>query len=319
MSADELWAAKLKFLEQTERELRRELSSAERVLLRRIFDRIIMRLTTEAGKVPLTAENMRVIDQLGRVFAEFTTDHMVKITAEFAKAALKTIDLSRQYFTVQGGGAGLSKVTKEADRFIRDRIGLTTSGGLKPDGFLQELIEDNTVRQNVRLRIMRAINDGGDLTSIRNRVREYLTPEKVGKVQPPGAVEKQFAKYAFDTLQRADRSTNMAYAEALDLVSAQWTGGLIETSRCMCQKLNAKVWTREELEAIDKTTWDGKDGSIFISAGGYQCRHVLRWLGMASTLRLRPDLERVDGKLAPRVGVAPQAFNKCIERKKGKR
>lgn len=180
------------------------------------------------------------------------------------------------------------------------------------------MIEDLDVQHNVRREMMRAINEGGDLRSIRARVRQYLVPDKVGKEQPPGPVERRFAKLAFDTLQSADRTINNEYAIALDLVAATWTGGLIETSRCLCQKLNGKTWTREELEAIDKTDWDGKSGSIFITAGGHQCRHIPRWLGVAATLRKRPDLELTDRKLTQRIGVEPQAFNKCKPKEKAK-
>lgn len=315
MSADELWARKLKFLADTERELRRKLSQAERQLLAKIFERIIDKLTTEGGKVKATQDNLRVIDTLGKVFAEFATGDMLKITAQYAGAVMNNVKLSEAYFRTQAqGNARFDAIAKTATNYLRDRIGIKPDGNLKPSGYLSEIIEDVTVRREVRREMMRAIDEGGDLSSIRARVRKYLVPDKVEQTKPPGPVERQFARTAFDTLQNADRATNDAYAKELGLLAATWTGGLIETSRCLCQKLNAKTWTREELERIDKTNWDGKSGSIFINAGGHGCRHTPRWVGAAATLRKRPDLEMVDGKLTQRVGVEPQAFNKCEPR-----
>lgn len=318
MSSDELWAAKLRFLEKVERDLRRKLSKAEQVLLTRVFEQVIQKMATDKGLIKPTAQNFTLLNELSRVYEQFRKEFIVKAVAELATSMLTGAEMSIQYFSAEVPGANVATIGETAKRVIRERMGITTKGQLVPGGYLHSLIEDVTVRNELHKRMVQIIDRGtSDIDGMRREVRAYLMPPATTTVaEPAGPVERQFARYTFDTLQRSDRSTNLVIANELGLPAATWTGGLIDTSRCLCQKLNGKTWTREEYEEIDKGEWDGKNGSIFVDAGGFECRHIQRWVGMGATLRKRPDLELVEGQLTQRVGVTPQPFNECVDHRR---
>lgn len=320
MSADELWDRKLKFLDKAERNLRRRLTRAERELLQRIFDQVIDKLVSESGALNASPANFQALNNLGAVFQRFAKDHLAKITLDLAKSIFEGITLSDEYFKAEAPEAAakrFEKAAKASRKYIASRIGVEPTGKLTPGGYLHQIIEDTTVRDEVRRIMTQELDRGSDFDGIRKAVRSYLLPKQhptIGRI--PSALEKRFNRFVFDTLQEADAATNEEYATELEMPGGTYTGGLIETSRCMCQKLNARTWTREEIKAMDRKNWDGKKGPLSIYRGGYRCRHQWRWIGWAALLRLRKDIMRVNKKPEYRPGSVKQTLGTCVERVK---
>lgn len=313
MSELEAYQAKQRFLKAAEDKIRRRLSEMEKRLLTKIFENVIDSFEMKDGVVPRNAANTALLDKLGQVFQDFMRTDMVKTVEIFASDLLTTKDLNLAYFRLIDGvqAAALKRASEAGDRYLRNTFGIKTDGSLKASGFLQEVIEDNTVRQKVRQAISRSIDEGGRMALIRSRVREVVT----GKDGKAGELSKKWERDVLDTLQEGSAATEQAIAVEVGLLGAIWQGGLIKNTRKFCCQLDGKAWTREELDTLGQRDWSGKKpGSIFINRGGYGCRHGLRWIGTARILRMRPDLELKDGKLVSTTG-AMQPFNSGCEKR----
>jgi len=95
-------------------------------------------------------------------------------------------------------------------------------------------------------------------------------------------------------------------------------GGIIDTTREICFKLNRLVWTRADMAALNAQAnagkkWSGYKGDIEVYCGGHECRHGWDWVSSSMLLRSRPDLEMVPGKgpfkVRYKAGVLPQQIN----------
>lgn len=317
MTPIEIFRRKAKLIEDTELSVRRQLSTAERAMLSAIFDKMLDRMTTTGGRLSTVAGNYSILNDLGPIYDKLVKPAITNVAKGMASAILEGAVLSDQYFRSTGAqGLALAKASDASRALVRERLGITEAGRLKAGGYLQDIIEDNTVRDRVRRELLTAVDGGEDIRGFKERIRAYLRPTDPYGETAPGPLERRIGWYAIDTLHRADRSINLQYAKVLGMPAAVWAGGLIETSRCLCQKLNGKMWTVEELEALDKTQWDGKDGSLFVNGGGFNCRHTPRWVGWGDLLLTRSDIIRVDGKAAYKEGAERQPFNECVERTK---
>lgn len=322
MSAEEAYREKQRFIAESERRLRRQLSETERNLLGMLFERVIDRMDTKGGVLQGSADNHDRLNALGRIHKDFTTPRTTRTVARFASDIMQLPVHGGRYFGIISPDMAerINSSQRIATDLLRARLGLTEGGGLNAGGYLQSVIEDTTIRNRLRAIIARAIDEGGHVTSVRTQVREYL----IGKEGGAGAMTIQADRQLVDTMMDADRASDSLFATDLQLQGAVYTGGLIETTRTICCQLDAKAWTREEMQALNDRAangrpWSGYKGDIETHCGGWNCRHGWRWLGTAALLRLRPDLERIPGTKLVRykVGTTPQPLNTgCSDRRK---
>ena len=86
---------------------------------------------------------------------------------------------------------------------------------------------------------------------------------------------------AHDTLWQFTRNYQQAVSADLGIEHYLYAGTQIATSRDFCKSRIGKVYTKEEVESWVGLNWSGKVPStsivsIFVYAGGYNCRHTFR-------------------------------------------
>lgn len=330
MSEEEAFQAKLKFLADAEGTLRRRLTQAERFLLSKVVSQILDRMTLDAGNITASDANFELLDKVSQIYAEFVKSHMLPIAANLATAFLEIPSLNSRYYAILAPTKRMKDliqtITQGSADYIRSKIGLDAEGNLKPGGYLQELAEDTTIRNELRRIMATAVEGEVDLQGLRRQLRNYLqgTPELQrieGEPVPakPGALEKRFDKEAFDTLQEADRNVNLRMSDKLGLQFAVYRGGIIERTRRWCCERNDKVWTRDEMETFNDSDWPGKKGDCEIFGGGHRCRHVWMFIATTRGLKARPDIKEIrKPRQAPVLEYVdtPQGYNEdCDERR----
>lgn len=93
-----------------------------------------------------------------------------------------------------------------------------------------------------------------------------------------GQPVRYLTTYASDTLYQFSRAYTDEVTKELDAQYFYYMGTSIKTTRDFCSSRVGKVFTKMQVKEWAKLTWKGKiDGttgqSIFMYAGGYNCRH----------------------------------------------
>jgi hypothetical protein len=94
-------------------------------------------------------------------------------------------------------------------------------------------------------------------------------------------VDQDMKRYAtqqvHDSLMQFNRAVNIGIAKDSGAEKFKYYGPGDEATREFCDRHVNKIYTLEEINEIWQGEWAGKiDSNAFISAGGYNCRHVFR-------------------------------------------
>lgn len=138
----------------------------------------------------------------------------------------------------------------------------------------QDFIVYKTLSQETTNRIAQSIYDGvigGQKFSQTVRsIRAAIT----GYEDVAGRPLTQYAQtYAQDSLMRYYATIQKQSADDGGLTDFMYVGDVIKTTRPFCKSHAGKIYSREEIDELDKQTWQGKSGSVWVSRGGYNCRH----------------------------------------------
>lgn len=311
-SSDEIFAEKMRFLADTERRLRRKLTTVERRIIERVFENVIGQFQASGGA---EVNNLTLIDGLGNMYRTMIEPDLTALVKDFGASALKTIEFAERYYKVEvpDGGPILTDALAERERYLRARLGIDKNGNLKPGGYLRAVVSDPSLVDGIRRTIYQAVENGMDLGGIRKEVNSYVKGE--GRTTSP--LTNRFNGQIFDQLQEADAAVNGRIRKELGLMGGRYQGGMIETTRVFCCERDGMYWTEEEIESWNDLEWSGKKGKPRLFRGGHQCRHQWQWVSTSRLLRVRPDLELVKGKLQYRQGKSAPAFRTgCEERLK---
>lgn len=128
----------------------------------------------------------------------------------------------------------------------------------------------------VRAELERAVVSGASLTDTIKSMRELIE----GTVDKPGKLLQYTKQVSNDSFALADRTYSHAIASDLDVEWYMYTGEIIADSREFCIQRDGKYFHKKEVEAWALLQWQGKmkgtnGQTIFITCGGYNCKHAL--------------------------------------------
>lgn len=110
---------------------------------------------------------------------------------------------------------------------------------------------------------------------------DNITTYAIGDKDVDGKLLQYSKQIAHDTFAVADRTYTNAVATELDIEFYQYFGGIIRDSREFCKVRHGKFYHYKEIEAWGELgDWAGKmpntnSQTIFILAGGFNCRHSI--------------------------------------------
>jgi len=143
-------------------------------------------------------------------------------------------------------------------------------------------------------RISQTLLDGVESGMQREGLITNMTGLFLGTEQTKPIMNTWVKQVAYDSFAVADRQYTEAVAQEIGVEFYRYTGGLIEDSRCFCEKRNGQFFHRQEIrawgdgrpsegvpggsECDSNGLWQGafrltNSDNIFQWLGGYNCKH----------------------------------------------
>jgi hypothetical protein len=279
-------------------------------LFEQIIEQTIPRLDVKDGKLLDTANNYRLISELEKVYSMFNVQVAETILPQVTGGIDRIVSLNNGYFTM-----AMAELPKRFDKIIESakvltdlRIGLRM-GKMIRGGMLMNMLKSDP--QEFQQLLARAVTGQSDMKDFIKTVKENIT----GIEDKPGALDRQFKRFTYDTYMQYDRAYNKKLAEEFELTYFVYQGNLIEDSRDFCVCHIDKVYSVEEAQEWSK--WVPADceypgahpmkskrpdevpsylGFIgydpIVDMGGYNCRHIAAFIPDDLAEKLRPDLKK---------------------------
>jgi hypothetical protein len=267
-----------------------EISAAQTALLKTVISDFVDKLEKDdKGRIKNTLANKRKINQLDAVYSRYIQDSGVKIINTIVESVNKTLEFNGNYFSQLGTQAQLGAILAEVKATIAEWLGITEGGKLVQNGYLETLLKDPAIKNEIRDSIFKSIIAQKGYQEVKRDLALFIE----GNRETLGALEKYYRNFVYDTFSQVDRTQSKIIADKLKLTYAIYEGGLIKTSRPFCIKRNGKVFTMEEIEAFDPPTAKPPNYNPVTDLGGYGCRHHLNWIPEVVAFALRPDLKSV--------------------------
>lgn len=265
-------------------------SKFEAELYERISKDILPQLEVdENGSIVSSSKNMsRFTYLLNQIFNDFTPEYSTFIIGEFVKDFNQLNRYGRDYFAASEGVKRLS-ITPEVNSIMRQMIGLEKKGRLKSGGWLAQIGETESIKQNIQDIATRNITGKNDYEAFFKEMRESIKTNKDGM----GVLNRKFNRESRDKLSQYDRAVSTQYATNLNYQAFRYSGGLINDSRQFCCERNRRVFLIEETKRWNRERWQGKtkNYSPLTDMGGYNCRHSPQWLTNSRAMQIRRDLK----------------------------
>lgn len=266
--------------------LERKVSEAERDLLRMTIEGFVDKLElTEGGRVRNTLYNKRLLANIDRIFDNFGKTLGLEIAKTIAVGVQQVVNFSGEYYSLFTTKAKLLTILPTVRETMSVWLGLSEKGKVEPNGYLDKLIKDTTVRNQVKNIAMRQVIGQQGWREGKAQLSEFIG----GNKEKAGALQKYHRNFVYDLYSQVDRATAEIYADKLGFEFFIYEGGLIETSRPFCKERNGKVFHKSEIAKFDPPTAKPPGYNPFTDLGGYGCRHHLNGIPTALALVLRPD------------------------------
>jgi hypothetical protein len=235
----------------------------------------------EYGNLKDIKSNYRVLGDFNKIFNNFQKIQQLAVIPQIVNTTYGLVELGKNYFALaltEDLGKRFDKVIEMTASKINLRVGLE-GGKMVRGGFLESFMKDQVVGTQVKNYVAKSVVSQIDRKDFIQGLTKIVNGDK-----GPGALEKQYQRFAYDIYQQYDAAYNLSLADEL---------------REFCIEHNAKVWSREEADEwinwIDskgnKPSYLGYPGySPLIDRGGYNCRHMIDWISDELAFRMRPEL-----------------------------
>lgn len=303
MTREEVAKVKAKFIAAKQDALMKSTTVAEKVLLTKIFDELFKLIGK--GDIKLLSESgreLKLTSAIEAIFRSFNLNENLTIINSISSGLQEIATLNKQYFdTYRKKAMQLKKIYKEVDATMKTRIGLLDNGKLAEGGYLDTLLRDTKLKNEV-LRATRSAfgNKNISLQDYMTKIREVV----VGNPKHEGGLSSHYRTFAHDTFSQFSNEYADKVAVRIGLNAAVYEGGLIETSRDFCIKKNGKVFTRKEINNwvndpdLLMTKEEKAAGKPFDyvptrDKGRWNCRHDFNWIPNDEAIAMRPELKKI--------------------------
>lgn len=268
--------------------LERKVKQSERQLLELTVREFVDKLElTDGGRVRNTLHNKRLLANIDRVFEQFGRTIGVELARTIAQGVQAVVNFNGEYYRVMTTRAQTLPISQKVKEFVQAWLGLTEKGAVKPNGYLDTLVKDTTVRNYVKDFALRSVIGQQGWQQSKQQLQTIIT----GNKERTGRLSQYYRNFVYDTYSQVDRATGEVYAEGLGFNFAVYEGGIIKTTRKFCRERNGKVFHRSEIEKFNPPTAKPPNYNPFTDLGGYGCRHHLNWIPDALARMLRSDAD----------------------------
>jgi hypothetical protein len=271
-------------------------SDSQQQLLRLIVDDFVDQLEVKDGKILNSLKNKRLLTLIDQVYQKYSKTAGLEIVKGIVDGVQQITDFNSEYFSIMAEPAKLVPIKDSVNTLLKTWLGIEpATGNIKPNGYLDILVKDATVKNAIMDMVVRQISGGSGYKETKAAVKDFI----IGNPGKTGALNKYYRNFVYDAFSQIDRATSQTYADGLGLDYAIFEGGLIKTSRQWCKEHNGKVYTRAEIADFDPGDANKQPGyNPFTDLGGYGCRHHLNWIPKALAVAMRPELASANDKPA---------------------
>lgn len=268
--------------------LENQVKASQRDLLETVLNDFLDGMETdEAGNIKNTLANKRRFSMFDQVFSRFAKDKGLEVVKGLSEGVGRVVDFNQQYYSAFEKPAILAPIHANVKETVNSWLGLSDRGSVQPNGYLDTLIKDPSVKNKIRDIALRGVISQAGYNETKTNLKNHI----IGSGDNTGALERYYRNFAYDLYSVADRTSAKVYADKLKFNYAIYEGGLIETSREFCEEHNGKVYSREEIADFDPKVAKPPGYDPFTDLGGYGCRHHLNWVPDAVAFSMRPDLK----------------------------
>lgn len=301
----EISLLKEKFINERKTVLASNVSALQKKLYKRLFDRLIEALDTEAGAVLKNSRNLSLVSEVDKIFKDFEGDMQVLMKQVMADYN-SVLGYNVKYFE-SFNNALFANVKKQVTIAMNARVGFASDGFTK-DGFIDSFIKDKAVARIVKQSVLGAVLNGTPINTLTKSLNATIT----GTDKSNGIVDAHFRTYIYDSYSQFDRESNNQFSIGLDLNYAIYAGGLVDGSRDFCIVRNGKAFTREEIQAFGTSRdkfggytnkskgefagkWSPNQGIVYVperDLGCNNCGHFANWVDYIIAKSIRADISK---------------------------
>lgn len=272
-------------------------------LLKDIINEFADKLQKDAGgNIINNSYNLNLIASIETIYTKFSSANLPGIAAQIATGSDKISAYNVDYFSqFDTGTRDYAATTQKTQKIIRDRLGITAEGNgkkvnLKPGGYMDSLLKDNSIKNELKNLSYREVMKGIGFQDFKKGLENFI----VGDEQTLGGFKQFYQNYAYDIFVEIDRHESTLLATDLDLKYFIYEGVIIKTSREFCIKRAGKVFSLKETEQWIDDPWIklNFDKGYITSydathdMGLFRCSHVPRFISKETAEQLRPDLKK---------------------------
>jgi hypothetical protein len=299
MTTDQITRLKKKFIEERQEFLQGKITTLQKQLFDKIFNKVISLLETSGGKIVSHSQNIELSAALDSIFKTFQSSEYTPVIAQFGNDLLKLSKFNSEYFSLIADKHidRIKKLSDKANLKLAKQIGINEKGNINKNGYLDRLITDQTLKKEVKSSLLKAITNGKPVGEMTNQLRKII----IGNEKVKGGLVKHFDAYVRDTYTQFDSTSSSLMATGLGVKAFIYQGGKIKSSRCFCKERDGKVITIDEAQDWSDLLgedcgpiWDEKVDGKYIPTthrGGVNCRHTLDYISNSIAVQLRPDLK----------------------------
>lgn len=266
--------------------LEKQVEAGQRELLDKTVLQFVDQLdVTDGGRIRNTIKNKRLLQTIDKVFTEWGKTAGVEISKSIVEGLQSTLNFNNTYFKMFTEEAELLPLHKKVTDTLRYWIGLDENGGVQKNGYLDTIINNNEVKNQIKDLTVKAIISQQGYNETKRALRDLV----LGSGEKAGAMERYYRNYIYDTFSKVDRLTGDIYADGLGFNFAIYEGGVIKTTRRFCREKNGNVYHRSEIAEFNPQKAKQPNYDPFTDLGGYGCRHHLNWIPDSVAKALRVD------------------------------
>lgn len=161
------------------------------------------------------------------------------------------------------------------------------------------------------------INTGASYNDLLKQLRTFIT----GNDEVDGKLMRYSKQITTDSLFNYSRAFQESVSQNTGLEWVQYVGGAVKDSRNFCRSRMGGYYKKDDVEKWAKQNWAGKregttSSTIFIYAGGYNCRHQIIYVSEAAVPNTNKDAKALMKK-AKAIGGELQTMGEKIAKKYG--
>lgn len=295
MASSNIFDQKKKLLQKITDDLENSFGNLSKEIAKQIIDEFVDRLDTKDGQIVYSSKNLQLITAIDKIYNSIMANQGLDIVKTIIKNVEAISKINVDYFS-EFGGKGFEASTQKVQQIIKDRLGIGDKVKLKEGGYLDTLLKDNKVKNDIKRLSFQELAKQPGFKNFKTGLERYIAGDK----ENLGAFQQHYRQYAYDVYVNVDRDESMLMAQEVDLTHFIYEGTLIDTSRPFCRKRAGKVFTIEEAKEWVNDDWIQRNlekGYIttydpVTDMGLFSCRHIPRFISREVAERLRPDLKK---------------------------